>query len=556
MLKKSIELGGSKKIFYYFLVTPANYFFPVPATKVMAAIIDFHHDLMFYLMFFTVFIFWMLLTTVLLFSTLNKQKIFVCSGKVTVYNKFLEFFWTIIPVIFLCLAAAPSINLMYFINDSSNDSKFSIQTVNYYWFWNYRYAFEKPWLLQNIGCSKKDIKELCLIIFLNKLNFDNYIKCELDLFDDKMPVLKKNKFLKLFLQIPNKLFLANFDGIQNYVISTGVNKINLVLKISDFNFKIATLTNFVNDGQLGNCDNFCKDILSKIINVMNNKENLENLFFIDLFSESKINDLCVNFDKVLAYKAGLFDSNKTLEKDELNTSSSWFKKAMSAVKRAGNNSPTNPKNFKTELDVTSILSNELKTALFNDLKDLNNAASFLEEYDINVQETYHPINNYSELSPRVYNFMLNNPTSYETMSYKVYCLKTNKMSEFNELVIEAKERRMENYLKSAMHNVWQNLLKTDGGKDFLIGIRFYPDSLEYLHYSKNEYNLDNWELMLTTTMKIPKSQVDIDNFEKILDNRSLKKCRELEKFGLLNFEKCAKGGYKYKNGFYEDFSGI
>ena len=48
---------GYNKIFTVFLIAPSNCLSQVPATKVMASIVDSYHDLMFYLIFFTVFIF-------------------------------------------------------------------------------------------------------------------------------------------------------------------------------------------------------------------------------------------------------------------------------------------------------------------------------------------------------------------------------------------------------------------------------------------------------------------------------------------------------------------
>ena len=46
-----------KFIFSAFLFLPSQYFFPAAATEAMSLIITFHHNIMFYLTFFTVFIF-------------------------------------------------------------------------------------------------------------------------------------------------------------------------------------------------------------------------------------------------------------------------------------------------------------------------------------------------------------------------------------------------------------------------------------------------------------------------------------------------------------------
>jgi cytochrome c oxidase subunit 1 len=215
--KKSIEEWEGKKIFYYFLIVPSNYFFPVPATKVMAAIVDFHHDLMFYLMFFTVFIFWMLLTTVLLFSTLNKHKVFGYSSKIT-HNKFLEIFWTIIPISLLVLIAIPSMNLIYFMNEPSNDPKLTVQITGHQWYWNYKYASEKPWLTKDVIYHKNDIQELYLILLLNKISFDSYMKPESDLSVGQLRLLETDNPLEIPAKTSIRLLVTGMDVIHSWAV--------------------------------------------------------------------------------------------------------------------------------------------------------------------------------------------------------------------------------------------------------------------------------------------------------------------------------------------------
>jgi heme/copper-type cytochrome/quinol oxidase subunit 2 len=57
-----------------FLFLPSQYSFPIAATDVMAAMITFHNDLMFYLIFFIVFILFMLISAIFLYSDAGKDK--------------------------------------------------------------------------------------------------------------------------------------------------------------------------------------------------------------------------------------------------------------------------------------------------------------------------------------------------------------------------------------------------------------------------------------------------------------------------------------------------
>jgi cytochrome c oxidase subunit 1 len=215
--KDEIEFREGKKIFSIFLIMPSNYFFPVPATKVMASIIDFHHDLMFYLTFFTVFIFWMLLTTVLLFSTLNKQKIFGYSSKIT-HNKFLEIVWTIIPAVVLVLIAIPSMNLLYSMNEPLSDPKLTVKITGHQWYWNYSYATEKPWLSKNVSYNRKDFLDLYSILLLNKLSFDSYMKPESDLVLGQLRLLETDNPLILPVNTSIRLLITGMDVIHSWAV--------------------------------------------------------------------------------------------------------------------------------------------------------------------------------------------------------------------------------------------------------------------------------------------------------------------------------------------------
>jgi len=105
--------------------------FQVAATPVMEGIVNFHHDLFFFLVVICIFVIYMLVKCVMLFnSETNKQPIVVTHAPV------LEIIWTIIPALILIAIAIPSFSLLYSI-DEVVQSIFSIKVIGHQWYWSY-----------------------------------------------------------------------------------------------------------------------------------------------------------------------------------------------------------------------------------------------------------------------------------------------------------------------------------------------------------------------------------------------------------------------------------
>lgn len=105
--------------------------FQEPATPIAEGIINFHHDLMFYLFIILFFVVFMLFRCIVLFSKEKVNKIYVVT-----HAPVLEIIWTIIPAIILVVIAIPSFALLYSM-DEIVDPAFTVKVIGHQWYWTY-----------------------------------------------------------------------------------------------------------------------------------------------------------------------------------------------------------------------------------------------------------------------------------------------------------------------------------------------------------------------------------------------------------------------------------
>lgn len=108
--------------------------FQDPATPVMEGIINFHHDLMFFLIVTTIFVCWMLFRVITLFDE-KKNKI----PSTVVHGATIEIIWTSIPALILLTVAIPSFALLYSM-DEVIDPIITIKVIGSQWYWSYEYS--------------------------------------------------------------------------------------------------------------------------------------------------------------------------------------------------------------------------------------------------------------------------------------------------------------------------------------------------------------------------------------------------------------------------------
>ena len=114
---------------------PINYQlgFQIPASPVMEGIINFHHDLFFFLTAILFFVFYLFIRCLILFNkNVNSKPI------VVVHAPLLEIIWTLIPAIILVFVAIPSFSLLYSM-DEIIEPLLTIKIIGHQWYWSYEF---------------------------------------------------------------------------------------------------------------------------------------------------------------------------------------------------------------------------------------------------------------------------------------------------------------------------------------------------------------------------------------------------------------------------------
>jgi len=164
--------------------SPWQLSFSDPATPIMEGIINFHNDLMFFIVAITIFVLWMLLRCIVLFTDLGenrslnwgkqlgflgslvrKDRMKILNNSINNESKILlnntqlyaggfnhhtpiEIAWTVTPAMILMLIAVPSFALLYSIEEFVEPS-LTIKCTGHQWYWCYEYS----------NCKNADIAE-------------------------------------------------------------------------------------------------------------------------------------------------------------------------------------------------------------------------------------------------------------------------------------------------------------------------------------------------------------------------------------------------------------
>jgi len=111
--------------------------FQDPATPLMEGIVDFHHDIMFIIIFIVIAVYYMLSVILVNYTKTseNNSKVVIRGSHHTV----LEIVWTIIPSVILLGIAIPSFALLYSIDELISPSV-TLKVVGHQWYWTYEYS--------------------------------------------------------------------------------------------------------------------------------------------------------------------------------------------------------------------------------------------------------------------------------------------------------------------------------------------------------------------------------------------------------------------------------
>jgi len=180
--------------------------FHIPASPVMEGIINFHHDLFFFLTAVLFFVFYLFIRCLILFNkNVNPKPI------VVVHAPFLEIIWTLIPAIILIFVAIPSFSLLYSM-DEIIEPLLTIKIIGHQWYWSYE--FLDPNILFKLYYESLDVKPSKEFEPLSvTCNFDSYM-----LTDDQ---LSKENSLRL-LEVDNKLYLPVETNVRLLITSADV----------------------------------------------------------------------------------------------------------------------------------------------------------------------------------------------------------------------------------------------------------------------------------------------------------------------------------------------
>lgn len=181
--------------------------FQIPASPVMEGIVNFHHDLFFFLIAICAFVFYLLVRAAMLYnSEVQKEPLIV------VHAPTLEIIWTLIPAFILIFVAIPSFSLLYSI-DEIIEPLLTVKVIGHQWYWSYEIL--DPNILfkiyfNNIDSAEEGISEI--IPLQGTFNFDSYLLSE-DLLVDKS--------LRL-LDVDNRLYLPIETNVRILVTAADV----------------------------------------------------------------------------------------------------------------------------------------------------------------------------------------------------------------------------------------------------------------------------------------------------------------------------------------------
>ena len=142
---------------------PWQLMFQDPATPTMEAIINFHNDLMFFIVFISIFVSWILWKTLAFYTEENPEQVNSAKDRINFMNFYshgifhhtlIEVVWTILPAVILAIIAVPSFALLYSMEELVEPT-LSIKVTGHQWYWCYEYStFKSPDIAQHLEGKK------------------------------------------------------------------------------------------------------------------------------------------------------------------------------------------------------------------------------------------------------------------------------------------------------------------------------------------------------------------------------------------------------------------
>jgi cytochrome c oxidase subunit 2 len=231
--------------------------FQDPATPVMEGIINFHHDLFFFLVAVLIFVLRILTSTIINFSykreditahnTKTPLEKYMKRGPVIyniVHSPTLEIIWTIIPAIILILISIPSFTLLYTM-DEVIDPLLTLKIIGHQWYWNYEFINPLEWLMNKQNKTQA--------IFSN-FAFDSYMVAWEDFsVPGQLRLLETDNPIFLPININIRLCITSGDVLHSWAVpSLGVKVDSCPGRINQTNIFIKRESTFY-----GQCSELC-----------------------------------------------------------------------------------------------------------------------------------------------------------------------------------------------------------------------------------------------------------------------------------------------------------
>jgi len=169
-----------------------------PASPIMIGIVEFHDNLMYYLIIILTIVAYLLITK-LIFS-----KETICL-KYLNHSTVLELMWTTIPAIILVIIAIPSFQLLYNLDEIVKPA-ITLKATGNQWFWSYEIS---------------DIEGL-------DISFDSYTKSDDDLIPGELRLLDVDNRVLLPINKPIRLLVTAEDVIHSFAVPSLGIKIDAI----------------------------------------------------------------------------------------------------------------------------------------------------------------------------------------------------------------------------------------------------------------------------------------------------------------------------------------
>jgi len=187
----------------------------------MYNIINFHHDLMFYLIVIAWVVLWLVEVFALIFQRRTPQSLDASVPLGITHHKWLEIIWTVIPALTLYIIAIPSFSLLY--STDENNEMLPVHTIKitgYQWYWNYE--LDTQFSLNDHSGLNTYFQQLGILPTVSNLlvniNFDSVTRLIEDLATPELRLLTVDNILVLPVNTVLRLLITAEDVIHSWAV--------------------------------------------------------------------------------------------------------------------------------------------------------------------------------------------------------------------------------------------------------------------------------------------------------------------------------------------------